>query len=105
MSDENGGGAVIRWWAMLVAGTGAALLIAWVARVSGVRLRTVLSIAAGAVALGWLIVLVAVPWNLYFAARRVVTEQAVSRGRGITVRAGHEENPAGLQSPRDPVGC
>jgi hypothetical protein len=90
MSDENSGGAVIRWWAMLVAGTGAALLIAWLARVSGVPLRTVLSIAAGAVALGWLIVLVAVPWNLYFAARRVVTEQAVSRGRGITVRAEQE---------------
>ena len=75
---------------MLVAGTGAALLIAWLARVSGVPLRTVLSIAAGAVALGWLIVLVAVPWNLYFAARRVVAEQAVSRGRGITVRAEQE---------------
>src|ERR1022692_4536972 len=90
MSDENSGGAVIRWWAMLVAGTGAALLIAWLARVSGVPLRTVLSIAAGAVALGWLILLVAVPWNLYFAARRVVTEQAVSRGRGITVRAEQE---------------
>jgi hypothetical protein len=90
MNDENSGSAVIRWWAMLVVGTAAALLIAWLARVSGVPLRTVLSIAVGAAALGWLIVLVAVPWNLYFAARRVVTEQAVSRGREITVRAEQE---------------
>ncbi|HUZ51753.1 MAG TPA: hypothetical protein VMU94_04415 [Streptosporangiaceae bacterium] len=50
MSDENSGGAVIRWWAMLVAGAGAGLLIAWLGRVSGVPLRTVLSIAAGVVA-------------------------------------------------------
>lgn len=33
------------------------------------------------------IVLVTVPWNLYFAARQVVAETAVSRERGITVRA------------------
>ncbi len=72
---------------MLAVGTGTALLIAWLARVSGVPLRTVLSIAAGAAALGWLIVLVAIPWNLYFAARRVVAEMAVSRGRGIAVQA------------------
>jgi len=85
---------------MLVPATGAAILIAWLARVSGVPLRTVLSIAAGAVALGWLILLVAVPWNLYFAARRVVAEQAVSRGRGITVRAERKLRPAG-----SPAGC
>ena len=72
---------------MLAVGTGTALMIAWLARVSGVPLRTVLSIAAGAAALGWLIVLVAVPWNLYFAARRVVAEMAVSRGRGIAIQA------------------
>jgi hypothetical protein len=40
MSDEQSSGAVIRWWAMLAVGTGTALLIAWLARVSGVPLRT-----------------------------------------------------------------
>lgn len=75
---------------MLAVGTGAALLVAWLARVSGVPLRTVLSIAAGAAALGWLIVLVAVPWKLYFAAHRVVAQMAVSRGRGIAVQAGQQ---------------
>jgi hypothetical protein len=85
MSEMHSGRALIRWWAMLVLGTAAALLIAWLARIAGVPLRTVLSIAAGALALAWLIVLVALPWNLYFAARRVVGEMAVSRERGITV--------------------
>jgi hypothetical protein len=77
----------MKWWAMIVVGTAAALLIAWLADITGVSPRTILSIGAGAAALTWLIVLVAVPWNLYFAARRVVTEIAVSRARGISIRA------------------
>lgn len=78
----------VRWWAMIVAGTAAALLIAWLGHLTGVPLRTLLSIASGAVALAWLIVLVAVPWNLFFAARYVVAEMAVSRGRGIAISPG-----------------
>jgi hypothetical protein len=85
MNDVHAGRALIRWWAVLVVGAAAALLIAWLARISGVPLRTVLSIAAGAVALGWLIVLVALPWNLYFAARRVIAQIGLSRERGIAV--------------------
>src|SRR5258706_4937364 len=69
MSDTHRSSGVIKWWAMIVVGTAAALLIAWLSDVAGVSLRTVLSIAAGAAALAWLVVLVAVPWNLYFAAR------------------------------------
>ena len=86
MNDVPTGRALIRWWAILVVGAAAALLIAWLSRISGVPMRTVLSIAAGALALGWLIVLVALPWNLYFAARRVVAEIGVSRERGIAVQ-------------------
>ena len=86
MNDVHTGRALIRWWAILVVGAAAALLIAWLSRISGVPMRTVLSIAAGALALGWLIVLVALPWNLYFAARRVVAEIGVSRERGIAVQ-------------------
>jgi len=90
MTDMHRDGALVRWWAMLAVGAAAALAVAWLARVSGVPLRTVLSIAAGAAALGWLIVLVALPWNLYFAARRVIAEIALSRERGIAVRAARE---------------
>ena len=75
---------------MIVFGALAALLVAWLGHLAGVSLRTVISIAAGAAALSWLIVLVAVPWNLCFAARRVVTEMAVSRDRGIGIPLGQE---------------
>jgi hypothetical protein len=90
MSDVHRSSGVIKWWAMIVVGTAAALLIAWLGHITGVSPRTILSIGAGAAALTWLIVLVAVPWNLYFAARRVVAEMAVSRARGISIRAAAE---------------
>ena len=78
---------VLKWWAMIVVGTAVALLVAWLSHLAGVSLRTVLSIGAAAAALAWLILLVAVPWNLYFAARRVITEMAVSKARGIVISA------------------
>jgi len=78
------------WWAMVLIGAAAALLFAWLGRLAGVPLATLLAIGAGGVALAWLIVLVTVPWNLYFAARQVVADMAVSRERGITVRAAQE---------------
>ena len=87
MSDVHRTSGVIKWWAMIVVGTVAALLIAWLGDIAGVPLSTVLSIGAGAAALAWLILLVAVPWNLYFAARGVVAEMAVSRTRGIIIQA------------------
>jgi hypothetical protein len=70
-----------------VAGTAAALLFSWLGRLAGIPLSTLLTIGAGAAALVWMIVLVTAPWNLYFAARQVVAEMAVSRERGIAVRA------------------
>jgi hypothetical protein len=87
MSDIHRTSGVVRWWAAIVIGTLAALLIAWLGHLAGVSLNTVLSIAAVAAALAWLIVLVAVPWNLYFGARRVLIEMAASRGRGIDIPA------------------
>ncbi len=80
----------IVWWVMVLAGAAAALLFAWLGRLAGVPLATLLYIGAGGVALAWLVVLVTVPWNLYFAAHRVIAEMAVSRERGITVRADQE---------------
>jgi hypothetical protein len=78
------------WWVMVLAVAAAALLFAWLGRLAGVSLATAASIGVGGVALAWLIVLVTVPWNLYFSARRVVAEISVSRERGITVPPGHD---------------
>jgi hypothetical protein len=90
MSDVHRSRGVIKWQAMIVVGTAAALLIAWLGHIAGVSPSTLLSIGAGAAALAWLIMLVAVPWNLLFAARRVVAEMAVSRARGISIHAAAE---------------
>ena len=84
MTESHSSG-VVRWWAALAAGTAAALLITWLAHLAGVKLSTLVSIAAGAAALGWLIVLVSAPWNLYFGARQVLAEIDASRRRGIHV--------------------
>ena len=77
---------VLLGWGIVVAGAAVALLIAWAARVVRVTPVTLLTIGAVVIALTWLIVLVSMPWNLYFAARRAVQEAAVSRERGISVR-------------------
>ena len=78
------------WWVMVLAVAAAALLFAWLGRLAGVPLATTASIGVGGVALAWLIVLVTVPWNLYFSARRVAGEIKVSRERGIAVPPSHE---------------
>lgn len=77
---------VLTGWGIVVAGTAVALLIAWAARAVRVTPVTLLTIGAVVIALTWLIVLVSMPWNLYFAARRAAQEAAVSRERGISVR-------------------
>jgi hypothetical protein len=84
MSDTQRVGT-IRWFAVVVIAGAAALLIAWLARLADVPLRVLLDIGIGVVALAWLIGLVTAPWNLYFAARAVIAESAVSRERGIDV--------------------
>jgi hypothetical protein len=80
-------GRVVLWWVLLLMGALGTLLIAWAARVVKVAPVTLLTIAAVVIALSWLIVLVTIPWNLYFAARRAGQEMAVSRERGISIRA------------------
>jgi hypothetical protein len=96
MSDIDRTSGVVRWWAAIVIGALVALLIAWLGHLTGVSLRVVLSIAAGAAALAWLIVLVAVPWNLYFGARRVVIQMAVSRARGINIAQAEESEAVAI---------
>ncbi len=85
MTENHSHASAARWWALLALGTLAALLITWLARLAGVELHTLLSVVAAAVAFAWLIVLVAVPWNLYFAARGVVAQMGASQRRGIEV--------------------
>ena len=87
-------GRVLGWWVLILIGAGAALLIAWLARVVSVPLTTLLTVGAVVIALSWLIVLVTVPWNLHFAARRAAAEMAVSRERGISVRASYDAEAA-----------
>src|SRR6266699_2032219 len=65
---------VIVWWFLVLAGAAVALL----------------TVAVVVVALSWLVVLVTVPWNLYFAARRAAQEMEVSRDRGIAVRPAYD---------------
>jgi hypothetical protein len=90
MSKDTRFSISVGWWVTVLVVAAAALLFAWLGRLAGVPLATLLSIGAGGVALAWLVVLVTVPWNLYFGARRVVAEIAASRDRGITVPPGHE---------------
>ncbi|HEX3923575.1 MAG TPA: hypothetical protein VHY31_14900 [Streptosporangiaceae bacterium] len=42
---------VLVWWGMLLAGAAATLLFAWLGRLAGVPLSTLLSIGAGGIAL------------------------------------------------------
>jgi len=82
---------VVVWWFVVLAGAFLALLVAWAARIVKVPTATLLTIAVVVVALSWLVVLVTVPWNLYFAARRAARDMAVSRDRGITVRPEYDD--------------
>lgn len=81
---------VVLWWVLLLIGALAVLLIAWGTHVVRVAPVTLATIGAVVIALSWLIVLVSMPWNLYFAARRVVAEMAVSHERGIAVRPAND---------------
>ncbi|XVQ09490.1 hypothetical protein ACQP1W_44345 [Spirillospora sp. CA-255316] len=53
--------------------------------VADVPLAVVLSLGAGALGLLWLVVLLVVPWHVYFQARRLLQEIGTSRARGLEV--------------------
>jgi hypothetical protein len=86
-------GGMTRWWSVVVAGAAATLLFVWLGRLAGVPAQTLFSVGAALAALTWTVVLVTVPWNLYFAARGVVAGMILSRERGIAVAA-HQESEA-----------
>ncbi|WP_433057042.1 hypothetical protein [Dactylosporangium sp. CS-033363] len=80
-----------KWWFVVVVGAATVLVFAWLGRLAGVTPELLWTVGAAFAALTWTVVLVSAPWNLYFAARRVVFDTAVSRGRGIPVKEGYED--------------
>lgn len=67
--------------------TGAIAVVATV----GVPPKAAAGVGAGLVGLVWLVVLLTVPWGLYFRAHAVLGEIRVSRDKGLTVHPAREE--------------
>ncbi|WP_061297336.1 hypothetical protein [Herbidospora cretacea] len=85
----------MKWWIFLVSLT-FAIFAAWLTFRTGVAPSTVLAVGIGAISLIWLLILLTVPWNLYFSARRVVHETQLSRERGIEVPQAREDEARGI---------
>ncbi|WAS05811.1 hypothetical protein LQF76_02645 [Gloeomargaritales cyanobacterium VI4D9] len=66
--------------------------LAWLAgRGLGVPVTTVIAWATGAVMLSWLVLITTVPWNVYFRAREVLGELALSQEQGLAVPLEREQ--------------
>ncbi|WP_406004953.1 hypothetical protein OG440_01340 [Streptomyces sp. NBC_00637] len=74
-----------------VVAAGAALVFAYVA---GAPPAVVLAVGAGVLSLLWLMLLLTVPWNLYFRAHAVLAEIAVSREKGIEISSARDAEAA-----------
>jgi hypothetical protein len=83
--------SMLRWWGVVVGAGAAALLFAWAGRLAGVPASTLLAVGGGVAALMWTVVLVTLPWNLYFEARQVLRRNAASRARGVQVPDGNDD--------------
>ncbi|WP_165964410.1 hypothetical protein [Actinomadura sp. KC216] len=59
--------------------------------VKDITLPVALSVGAGALCLAWLVLLLTVPWNVYFQALAVLEEIRVSRDRGLDVPKGSDD--------------
>ncbi|MFC1432978.1 hypothetical protein ACEZDB_20250 [Streptacidiphilus sp. N1-3] len=79
------------WTLLAAAAAVVALLLHFFAKV---RLADLLAVGLGGVLLFWQVLLLTVPWSLYFQARQVVTETATSRERGIQVPEGRGTDAA-----------
>ncbi|MGC0417802.1 hypothetical protein [Embleya sp. AB8] len=73
---------------LLVVGTAALGVVLYF--VNDTSLADLLSLGAGALCLFWLIMVLTVPWNLYFRARQLIQEIKISRERGLAVSAASE---------------
>ncbi|WP_026252121.1 hypothetical protein [Streptomyces sp. PsTaAH-124] len=74
-----------------VVAAGAALVCAYVA---GAPAAVVFAVGAGVLSLGWLLLLLTLPWNLYFRAHAVLAEIAVSREKGLDVSPARDAEAA-----------
>ena len=77
---------VSKAWSVLAAGFIALAALA-VILLTHASASVVLSCAAGATCLLWLLVLLTVPWSLYFQAQRVLRDIGISREQGLDVPA------------------
>jgi hypothetical protein len=66
--------------------------------IADVPLQEILSLFLGVLCLLWLILLLTVPWNLYFQAHALIHEIRTSRGRGIDVPAERESEARRIAS-------
>ncbi|MFB4315084.1 hypothetical protein [Actinomadura sp. 21ATH] len=71
---------------LAAAAVGAAALVV----VTDVPAAVLLSVAAVGLGLAWLLLLLTVPWNVHFRARRVLQDIRTSRDRGLEIPDGHE---------------
>ena len=55
------------------------------------------TVALGAACLAWLVVIVVLPWNLFFQARHLLFEMRRSRERGLVVSVEQEAQTVGVQ--------
>ncbi|MFD5426946.1 hypothetical protein [Streptomyces sp. NPDC127084] len=69
----------------------AALVFAYAA---GAPAEVVFSVGAGVLSLLWLLLLLTIPWNLYFRAHAVLAEIAVSREKGLAVSEARDAEAA-----------
>jgi hypothetical protein len=79
-------GRAIGWFAFVLTGAALALSVAWLTHLIRVQLASLLLFGGVVIGLAWLITLVTLPWNLYFAAHQATASMEVSRERGIVVR-------------------
>jgi hypothetical protein len=78
--------------ARLFSFVGGALLMAGILGVLVLKLPLALlaTVGVGAACLAWLVVVVVLPWNLFFQARHLLFEMGRSRARGLEVSADNE---------------
>ncbi|WP_432041646.1 hypothetical protein [Streptomyces cadmiisoli] len=74
-----------------VMAAGAALVFAYMA---GAPPAVVFAVGAGVLSLLWLLLLLTVPWNLYFRAHAVLSEIATSREKGMKVSPARDAEAA-----------
>ncbi|MEU9239661.1 hypothetical protein [Streptomyces sp. NPDC048385] len=74
-----------------VVAAAAALVLAYAA---GAPTAVVFTVGTGVLSLLWLLLLLTLPWNLYFRAHAVLAEIAVSREKGIQVPAARDAEAA-----------